>query len=114
MQGPTAGGKTSLVKELARCTGHECVRINNHEGTDVQVPAPAAAWLLACESSLTSSSLQCSCMSADAMLPLATVSNWMQCCMRQVVNAVAMSTNQLLVAACTSAQAGIILEAQPY
>ena len=37
LQGPTAGGKTSLVQELARCTGHKCVRVNNHEGTDVQV-----------------------------------------------------------------------------
>lgn len=36
MQGPTSSGKTTLVSHLAACTGHRCVRINNHEGTDLQ------------------------------------------------------------------------------
>ena len=35
--GPTSAGKTSMVRELAAQTGHHCVRINNHEGTDLQV-----------------------------------------------------------------------------
>ena len=37
MQGPTSTGKTSLVAHLAAQTGHRCVRINNHEQTDLQV-----------------------------------------------------------------------------
>lgn len=36
-QGPTSSGKTSLVAHLAAQTGHEFVRINNHQGTDLQV-----------------------------------------------------------------------------
>ncbi|CAI9114384.1 OLC1v1015101C1 [Oldenlandia corymbosa var. corymbosa] len=36
LQGPTSSGKTSLVKYLAANTGHEFVRINNHEHTDLQ------------------------------------------------------------------------------
>ena len=36
-QGPTSSGKTSLVAYLAARTGHEFVRINNHQGTDLQV-----------------------------------------------------------------------------
>ncbi|KAG8091817.1 hypothetical protein GUJ93_ZPchr0012g21118 [Zizania palustris] len=36
LQGPTSSGKTSLVKFLAAKTGHEFVRINNHEHTDLQ------------------------------------------------------------------------------
>jgi len=35
-QGPTSSGKTTLVSYLAAKTGHRCVRINNHEGTDLQ------------------------------------------------------------------------------
>lgn len=35
-QGPTSSGKTSLVAHLAAKTGHRCVRINNHEQTDLQ------------------------------------------------------------------------------
>ncbi|CAL5218660.1 g365 [Coccomyxa viridis] len=34
--GPTSTGKTSLVTYLAEQTGHRCVRINNHEQTDLQ------------------------------------------------------------------------------
>ena len=37
LQGPTSSGKTTMVEYLARVTGHECVRINNHEHTDLQV-----------------------------------------------------------------------------
>jgi len=36
LEGPTSSGKTSLVRFLARLTGHEFVRINNHEHTDLQ------------------------------------------------------------------------------
>ena len=34
-QGPTSAGKTTLVEYLAARTGHACVRVNNHEHTDV-------------------------------------------------------------------------------
>ncbi|KAI4324806.1 hypothetical protein MLD38_030260 [Melastoma candidum] len=36
LQGPTSSGKTSLVRYLAAMTGHDFVRINNHEHTDLQ------------------------------------------------------------------------------
>ena len=36
VQGPTSSGKTSLVAYLAAQTGHRCIRINNHKGTDLQ------------------------------------------------------------------------------
>lgn len=39
LQGPTSSGKTTLVEYIARVTGHACVRINNHEHTDLQVRA---------------------------------------------------------------------------
>ncbi|GBE59483.1 ATPase associated with various cellular activities (AAA) family protein [Babesia ovata] len=35
LEGPTAAGKTSLVQYLCSLTGHRCVRINNHEHTDL-------------------------------------------------------------------------------
>ncbi|RYE98453.1 MAG: hypothetical protein EOO41_02350, partial [Methanobacteriota archaeon] len=35
LQGPTSSGKTSMVEYLAALTGHTCVRINNHEHTDL-------------------------------------------------------------------------------
>lgn len=35
LQGPTSAGKTSMIEYLAKATGHECVRINNHEHTDI-------------------------------------------------------------------------------
>ncbi|GFE52883.1 ATPase associated with various cellular activities AAA family protein [Babesia ovis] len=35
LEGPTAAGKTSLVQYLCELTGHHCVRINNHEHTDL-------------------------------------------------------------------------------
>lgn len=36
LQGPTSSGKTSLITHLASVTGHKCIRINNHEHTDIQ------------------------------------------------------------------------------
>lgn len=36
IEGPTSAGKTSSVEFLARRTGHQFVRINNHEHTDIQ------------------------------------------------------------------------------
>lgn len=35
LEGPTSAGKTSLVKFLARLTGHRFIRVNNHQHTDV-------------------------------------------------------------------------------
>ncbi|XP_077869169.1 midasin [Saccoglossus kowalevskii] len=36
LQGETSVGKTSLVNWLANATGNHCVRVNNHEHTDLQ------------------------------------------------------------------------------
>ncbi|EED93530.1 predicted protein, partial [Thalassiosira pseudonana CCMP1335] len=36
LEGPTSAGKTTLVEYLAARVGHRCVRINNHEHTDIQ------------------------------------------------------------------------------
>ena len=36
LEGPTSSGKTSLVEYIARLTRHKCVRINNHEHTDIE------------------------------------------------------------------------------
>lgn len=36
LQGPTSAGKTSLISYLAARLGQKCVRINNHEHTDIQ------------------------------------------------------------------------------
>uniref|UniRef100_A0A3P8WSX5 Midasin n=1 Tax=Cynoglossus semilaevis TaxID=244447 RepID=A0A3P8WSX5_CYNSE len=36
IQGETSVGKTSLISWLAAATGNQCVRINNHEHTDIQ------------------------------------------------------------------------------
>ncbi|KAH9381513.1 hypothetical protein HPB48_005512 [Haemaphysalis longicornis] len=36
LQGETSAGKTSLVRWLAARTGHVCVRLNNHEHTDLE------------------------------------------------------------------------------
>ncbi|THH06083.1 hypothetical protein EW145_g4329 [Phellinidium pouzarii] len=36
IEGPTSSGKTSSIEYLARRTGHNFVRINNHEHTDIQ------------------------------------------------------------------------------
>ena len=35
-QGDTSVGKTSLITYLAQLTGNKCVRVNNHEHTDIQ------------------------------------------------------------------------------
>lgn len=36
LQGDTSVGKTSLISYLAKASGHTCLRINNHEHTDLQ------------------------------------------------------------------------------
>ena len=36
LEGPTSAGKTTVVEFLAAYCGHRCLRINNHEHTDVQ------------------------------------------------------------------------------
>jgi midasin len=36
LQGETSVGKTSMITYLAEATGNTCVRVNNHEHTDVQ------------------------------------------------------------------------------
>ncbi|KAF2763346.1 midasin [Pseudovirgaria hyperparasitica] len=36
IQGPTSSGKTSMIEYLAKRTGNQFVRINNHEHTDLQ------------------------------------------------------------------------------
>lgn len=36
LQGETSAGKTSLVRWLAAYTGHTCIRVNNHEHTDLE------------------------------------------------------------------------------
>lgn len=36
LQGPTSAGKTSLIEYVASKTGNRCLRINNHEHTDLQ------------------------------------------------------------------------------
>lgn len=36
LQGPTSAGKTSMVEYLAKISGNEFIRINNHEHTDLQ------------------------------------------------------------------------------
>ena len=36
LQGETSVGKTSLITYLAKASGNYCVRINNHEHTDLQ------------------------------------------------------------------------------
>lgn len=36
LQGPTSAGKTSMVTYLAQLVGRKCVRINNHQHTDIQ------------------------------------------------------------------------------
>jgi midasin len=36
LQGPTSAGKTSLIEYIAKKSGNHCLRINNHEHTDLQ------------------------------------------------------------------------------
>ena len=35
LEGPTSAGKTSMIKFLAKASGNKCVRINNHQHTDI-------------------------------------------------------------------------------
>ena len=69
LQGPTSSGKTSLVAYLAAQTGHQFVRINNHQQTDLQ-----ASWFhrahvfrhTACKARDLGNSLVRSCFSTPA------------------------------------------------
>ena len=36
LEGPTSAGKTSMVKFIAELSGNKCVRINNHQHTDIE------------------------------------------------------------------------------
>ncbi|XP_055380261.1 midasin [Condylostylus longicornis] len=36
LQGPTSAGKTSLIEYIAKKSGNVCLRVNNHEHTDLQ------------------------------------------------------------------------------
>ena len=36
IQGETSVGKTSLIQYLAHASGNKCLRVNNHEHTDIQ------------------------------------------------------------------------------
>ena len=36
LQGPTSAGKTSIVEHIAALIGRKCLRVNNHEHTDIQ------------------------------------------------------------------------------
>lgn len=37
LEGETSAGKTSMIQYLAKVTGNQVYRINNHEHTDIQV-----------------------------------------------------------------------------
>ena len=36
LEGPTSAGKTSIIRYVASVSGHKCIRINNHEHTEVE------------------------------------------------------------------------------
>ncbi len=36
LEGPTSAGKTSMIKYVAELAGHKCIRINNHEHTEIE------------------------------------------------------------------------------
>ena len=36
LEGPTSVGKTSIIKYVASATDHKCIRINNHEHTEIE------------------------------------------------------------------------------
>ena len=36
LEGPTSSGKTSMVKYIAELAGYKCVRVNNHQHTDIE------------------------------------------------------------------------------
>ena len=37
LEGPTSAGKTSIIRYVASVSGHKCIRINNHEHTEIEV-----------------------------------------------------------------------------
>lgn len=36
LEGPTSAGKTSMIRYVAETVGHKCIRINNHEHTEIE------------------------------------------------------------------------------
>lgn len=36
LEGPTSAGKTTMIRYIASLSNHKCIRINNHEHTDVE------------------------------------------------------------------------------
>ena len=36
LEGPTSVGKTSIIRYVAQETNHKCIRINNHEHTEIE------------------------------------------------------------------------------
>ena len=36
LEGPTSAGKTSMIRYVAEVVGYKCIRINNHEHTEIQ------------------------------------------------------------------------------
>lgn len=35
LEGPTSAGKTSMIRYVAEAVGYRCIRINNHEHTEI-------------------------------------------------------------------------------
>jgi midasin len=36
LEGPTSAGKTSMIRHVAETVGYKCIRINNHEHTEIE------------------------------------------------------------------------------
>lgn len=36
LEGPTSAGKTSMIRHVADTVGYKCIRINNHEHTEIE------------------------------------------------------------------------------
>lgn len=36
LEGPTSAGKTSMIRYVAETVGYKCIRINNHEHTEIE------------------------------------------------------------------------------
>lgn len=36
LEGPTSAGKTSMIRYVAETVGYRCIRINNHEHTEIE------------------------------------------------------------------------------
>ena len=36
LEGPTSSGKTSIIKYIAERSGYKCVRVNNHQHTEIE------------------------------------------------------------------------------